>query len=211
MDHQANLARTIDSKLVAILRTSTAAPLLPAIDAIAAGGIDVVEITMTVPGTVNAIEQARDKFGDTILLGAGSVLDAETARTCMMAGAKFIVSPVMRRDVIDVCKRYGALVMPGALTPTEVLNAWESGADIVKVFPANAVGGPTYVKALRGPMPQLRLMPTGGVNLDTITAFLDAGACAVGLGSCLLTSEIVANKDWTALQQKAADFVSRAS
>ena len=147
-DHQATLTRTLDSRLVAILRTPTAEPLMPAMKAIAAGGIDVIEITMTVPGAITAIEKARDEFGDSIVLGAGSVVDAETARACMLAGAEFVVSPVVRRDVIDACKRYGAVVMPGALTPTEVLDAWEAGADVVKVFPANVVGGPKHIKAL---------------------------------------------------------------
>ena len=163
-DHHATLKRTLDERLVAILRTPTADPLMPAMKAINAGGINVIEITMTVPGALRAIEQAREEFGDSIVLGAGSVLDAETARACMLAGAEFIVSPVVRRDVIDVCKRYGAVVMPGAMTPTEVLDAWEAGADVVKVFPANVVGGPAFIKALKGPLPQVRLLPTGGVN-----------------------------------------------
>lgn len=207
MDHQANLKRTLDGRLVAILRTPTAEPLLPAMEAIAAGGIDVIEITMTVPGAIRALEKARDKFGDSILLGAGSVLDSETARACMLAGAEFIVSPVVRHDVIDICKRYGAVVMPGAMTPTEVLDAWEAGADAVKVFPANVVGGPAYLKALKGPLPQVRLLPTGGVNKETIVDYLNAGACAVGLGSCLLSASIVAAADWDTLQQDAAEFV----
>lgn len=211
MDHQANLRRTLDGRLVAILRTATAEPLLPAIEAIAAGGIDVIEITMTVPGALGALEKARDKFGDSILLGAGSVLDGETARACMLAGAEFIVSPVLRRDVIDMCKRYGAVVMPGAMTPTEVLDAWEAGADVVKVFPANMAGGPGYLKALHGPLPQIRLMPTGGVNKDTLRDFLSAGASAVGLGSCLLSASILADSDWNALQTEAAALVKLAA
>jgi 2-dehydro-3-deoxyphosphogluconate aldolase/(4S)-4-hydroxy-2-oxoglutarate aldolase len=211
MDHQANLKRTLDGRLVAILRTPTAKPLLPAMEAIVAGGIDVIEITMTVPGAIGALEKARDKFGDSVLLGAGSVLDAETARACMLAGAEFIVSPVVRRDVIDMCKRYGAVVMPGAMTPTEVLGAWEAGADVVKVFPANIVGGPAYLKALRGPLPQIRLMPTGGVNKATIADFFDAGACAVGLGSSLISTSMIANSDWDAVQREAAEFVRLAA
>lgn len=210
-DHHATLKRTLDERLVAILRTPTTEPLMPAMKAINAGGINVIEITMTIPGALRAIEQARDEFGDSIVLGAGSVLDAESARACMLAGAEFIVSPVLRRDVIDVCKRYGAVVMPGAMTPTEVLDAWEAGADVVKVFPANVVGGPAFIKALKGPLPQVRLLPTGGVNLDTVADFFAAGACAVGMGSCLLSSEIVQASDWDQLQNRAAEFVSLAS
>ncbi|MFK7817994.1 MAG: bifunctional 4-hydroxy-2-oxoglutarate aldolase/2-dehydro-3-deoxy-phosphogluconate aldolase [Planctomycetaceae bacterium] len=209
-DQQATLRRTLDGRLVAILRTPTADPLIPAMKAILAGGIDVIEITMTVPGALRAIEKARDEFGDSIVLGAGSVLDAETARACMLAGAEFIVSPVVRCDVIEICKRYGAVVMPGAMTPTEILNAWESGADVVKVFPANVVGGPSYIKAVKGPLPQVRLMPTGGVNTDTIGDFFAAGACAVGMGSCLLSSDIVDSSDWDRLRERSAQFVQLA-
>lgn len=211
MDHNANLQRTLNSRLVAILRTPDAEHLLSAMKAIAAGGIDVIEITMTVPGALGAIEAARDRFGDSILLGAGSVLDAETARSCMLAGAEFIVSPIVRRDVIDVCRRYGAVVMPGALTPTEVADAWEAGADIVKVFPANVVGGAAYIKALKAPLPQIRLLPTGGVNKETIRDFLSAGACAVGLGSSLASSRVMAERDWDTLRADAAELVRLAA
>lgn len=206
-DHQRTLQRTLEGRLVAILRTPTAEPILPAMKAIAEGGIDVIEITMTVPGAVKLIEQARNEFGDSIVLGAGSVIDAETARTCMHAGAEFIVSPVMRRDVIDVCKRNGSVVMPGAMTPTEVLDAWEAGADLVKVFPANVVGGPGFIKALKAPLPQLRLMPTGGVNKNTVTDFFDAGASAVGMGSCLLSPSVLESSNWDGLRETAMDFV----
>ncbi len=211
MDHQANLKRTLDARLVAILRTPGPERLLPAMRALLAGGIHVIEVTMTVPGALRVLEAAREEFGDSVLLGAGSVLDAETARTCMLAGAEFIVSPVVRCDVIDICRRYGAVVMPGALTPTEVLAAWEAGADIVKIFPANVVGGPGYLKAVRAPLPQVRLMPTGGVNRETLQPFLRAGAAAVGLGSSLLSSSIVERQDWDALQSASAELVTLAS
>jgi len=138
---------------------------------------------------------------------AGEVIDSETARAAMLAGAEFIVSPVVKPDVIQCCKRYGKPVMPGAMTPTEILTAWEAGADVVKIFPAN-IGGPGYLKAVKAPLPQVRLMPTGGVNLETLTDFMEAGACAVGLGSSLVTREILASGNMDHLRERAEKFVS---
>lgn len=211
MDSARILDRVLTRRVVAILRTPTSEPLLRAMEAIVAGGIDLIEITMTVPGALKAMERARSHFGDSITLGAGSVLDAETARACLSAGAEFIVSPVFRTDLVRLCKRYGAVVMPGAMTPTEALAAWEAGADIVKIFPANIVGGPACLKALRAPLPQIRLMPTGGVNQDTINDFFEAGACAVGLGSCLASNAVIAGEDWDELQSRSAAFAALAA
>ena len=140
------------------------------------------EITFTVPDALEVIRQVRRELGDAVVLGAGTVLDPETARAALLAGAEFIVAPTVNLEVIRLCRRYDKVVMPGAFTPTEVLTAWEAGADVVKIFPAD-LGGPPYLKALRGPLPQVRLMPTGGVDLDTAEAFLKAGACCLGVGA----------------------------
>src|SRR5262249_54494308 len=153
--------------------------------ALADGGVSVVEITMTVPGALDVVRRVRETLGDRLLLGAGTVLDPETARAALLAGAEFLVAPTVNLDVIRLCQRYDKLVMPGPFTPTEILAAWEAGADIVKVFPADVVG-PAFFKALRGPLPQVRLMPTGGVDLTTAAAFLRAGACCLGVGGQLV-------------------------
>jgi 2-dehydro-3-deoxyphosphogluconate aldolase/(4S)-4-hydroxy-2-oxoglutarate aldolase len=170
-----------------------------------------VEITFTVPNAIEVIAQVRKTLGDAVVLGAGTVLDPETARAALLAGAEYVVSPALNLDVIRLCRRYDKVVMPGAFTPTEVLQAWETGADIVKIFPADAVG-PSYLKALRGPFPQVRVMPTGGVDLSTAEAFLRAGACCLGVGSQLVDPKAVAQKDFgklTALATQYAALVQR--
>ena len=185
MSREADLQRVLDGGIVAIIRASSGEQLVGVAEALYAGGIDVIEVTFTVPRVLEILADVREALGEKILLGAGTVLDPESARAALLAGAEFIVCPNVDVDVIRMCRRYGKLVMPGALTPTEVVTAWEAGADIVKIFPAD-VGGPGYLKALAGPLPQVRLLPTGGVDLDTVGSFLDAGACAVGLGSALV-------------------------
>ena len=166
-----------------------------------------IEVTFTVPRVLEIISAIRDSLGEKILLGAGTVLDAESARAAMLAGAEFIVCPTVNLDVIRICRRYDKLVMPGALTPTEVLTAWEAGADIVKVFPAD-VGGPGYLRALHGPLPQVKLLPTGGVDLETLGGFFDAGACAVGLGSSLVEKQAVATGDMARIRELAEAYVA---
>ena len=153
------------------------------------------------------LEKVAEKLGNRALLGAGTVLDAETARGAILAGAEFIVSPVVNAEVIQLCQRYDKLVMPGALTPTEVVKAWETGADIVKIFPADT-GGPAYLKALKAPLPQIHMMPTGGVNLQTAAAFLDAGACALGMGGSLVSAEDIRTGNFDAITEKAKSYVS---
>lgn len=190
MDRHTNLQRVLDGGIVAIIRASSGDMLVDVAKALYEGGVDVIEVTFTVPGAIDVLKQVDRELGKQILLGAGSVLDSETARAALLAGAKFIVSPIVNTDVIQLCNRYSAVCMPGAMTPTEVCTAWNAGADVVKIFPAT-IGGPAYLKALHGPLPQVRLMPTGGVNLDTLTDFLDAGACAVGLGSSLVEKSAV--------------------
>ncbi|HUG92581.1 MAG TPA: bifunctional 4-hydroxy-2-oxoglutarate aldolase/2-dehydro-3-deoxy-phosphogluconate aldolase, partial [Planctomycetaceae bacterium] len=201
------LSRILDRGLVAIIRAPSSEQLAGVARALFEGGIDVIEVTLTVPKALEIIAAVRRDLGARVLLGAGSVLDAETARAALLAGAEFIVSPAVRHDVIQLCRRYGKVVMPGAFTPTEVLSAWEAGADIVKIFPAD-VGGPAYLKAIAAPLPQVRLMPTGGVNLDTLEAFLRAGACAVGLGSALVDQQAIGGGDMARLRDLAAQYVA---
>ncbi len=173
--------------------------------ALAEGGVTAAEITFTVPDAVEVIRQVRKALGDQVVLGAGTVLDPETARAALLAGAEYLVAPTVNPEVIRLCRRYDKVVMPGAFTPTEALTAWETGADVVKIFPAD-VGGPAYLKALRGPLPQIRLMPTGGVNLDTAEAFLKAGACCLGVGSQLVDPKAVARGDFDRIRELASQY-----
>jgi 2-dehydro-3-deoxyphosphogluconate aldolase/(4S)-4-hydroxy-2-oxoglutarate aldolase len=175
-----------DIGIIPVVRARTADEAMRAIDAIRAGGISVLEITMTVPGAVGVIEQVTARFGNDALVGAGTVLDAETARECVLNGAQFIVSPALNFETIAYCREHDIAVMPGALTPTEVVQAWNAGADFVKVFPAGAVGGPSYLKSLKAPLPQIELVPTGGVSLKTAADFIRAGAAALGVGADLV-------------------------
>ena len=196
--------------LVPVIRAETKDEAIRVIDAIEAGGIPLLEITMTVPGALSIIEAVR-KREKSAVVGAGTVLDAETARACMLAGAQFIVSPALNVPTIEVCRRYSVAVMAGALTPTEVVNAWSAGADVVKVFPCGAVGGASYIKALKAPFPQMALMPTGGVSLKTAADFIKAGSFALGVGSDLIDSKAILEEDWntlaTAVSARAREYV----
>ena len=191
MSRESDLQRVLDGGIVSIIRADSGEQLVDVATTLYEAGIDVIEVTFTVPGVLDIIAAVRKKLGDKILLGAGTVLDTETARAAILAGAEFIVTPAVNVDVIKMCNRYSKVIMPGGFTPTEVLTAWEAGADIVKVFPADS-GGPSHLKALLGPLPQVRLMPTGGVDLETLPSYFKAGACAVGLGSSLVEKEAVA-------------------
>lgn len=206
MSKQSNLNRVLNGGVVAILRSPSGEMLGEVAQALLSGGVEVIEITFTVPRAHKVLEQVADRLGDKILLGAGTVLDAETARTALLAGAEFIVAPTVNREVIQLCRRYDKMVMPGALTPTEVLTAWEAGADIVKVFPSDFTG-PGYLKALLGPLPQVRLMPTGGVNLKTAADFLRAGACALGIGGALADPKAIAARDFAKIESLARQYV----
>ncbi|EDL57511.1 bifunctional 4-hydroxy-2-oxoglutarate aldolase/2-dehydro-3-deoxy-phosphogluconate aldolase [Gimesia maris] len=208
MSRHADLTQVLDRGAVAIIRASSGELLVDVSKAIYAGGLDVIEVTFTVPGVLDILAQTKRELGDKILLGAGTVLDTESARAAILAGAEFIVTPTVNTDVIDLCNRYDKLIMTGAFTPTEVLMAWEAGADIIKVFPA-FVGGPAYLKALHGPLPQIPLMPTGGVDLETLPAYLKAGACAVGLGSSLVTSQMVEAGDLDGIQKLTAEYMGK--
>ncbi len=207
MSKERQLQRVLDDGIVAVVRSPDSRQLVEVARALADGGVHVIEITMTVPNALDVLRQVRDALGDQILLGAGTVLDPETARAVFLAGAEYIVSPTVNVEVIKLCQRYNKLVMPGAFTPTEILTAWEAGADIVKVFPAEVVG-PAYFKALRGPLPQIRVMPTGGVDLTTAAAFLKAGACCLGIGSQLVEPRAVQERNFERLRDLARQYVA---
>ncbi len=202
-----DLDRVLDKGIVAIIRADSGEQLTQVARALYEGGVEIIEVTFTVLDALDIISQVRLDLGKKILLGAGTILDPETARAAMLAGAEFIVSPAVNLDVIRLCKRYGKVVMPGAFTPTEILAAWEAGADVVKVFPADVVG-PAYLKAVRAPLPHVRLMPTGGVNLDTLKDFVEAGACAVGLGSALVEKEAVKTRNMARIRDLAGQYVA---
>jgi 2-dehydro-3-deoxyphosphogluconate aldolase / (4S)-4-hydroxy-2-oxoglutarate aldolase len=207
MTKDKQLRHVLDCGIVAVIRSHDSQQLVEATRALADGGVTVVEITMSVPNALEVLRHIRQALGDRVLLGAGTVLDPETARAVLLAGAEYIVAPTINLDVIRLCRRYDKLVMPGAFTPTEILTAWEAGADIVKVFPAEVVG-PAYFKALRGPLPQVRLMPTGGVDLGTAAAFLQAGACCLGIGSQLVEPKAVAERNFDRIRDLARQYVA---
>jgi len=206
MSKQDDLKRVLDRAVIAVVRLPSGEQLVDVAEALLAGGVDVLEITFTVPRATHVLETVADRLGDKVLLGAGTVLDPETARAALLSGAEYLVSPTLNLDVIELARRYGKLVMPGAFTPTEILTAWEAGADIVKVFPSDTTG-PKYLRAVRGPLPQVRLMPTGGVNLDTAADFLRAGACALGIGGSLVEPQAVAAGDFDRIESLARQYV----
>ncbi len=193
--------------MVAIVRVSSAREAVDVCMAIARGGVTPIEVTMTVPGAIDAIREFKSAVKEEVLIGAGTVLDPETARACILAGADFIVSPTLNLEVIKVCRRYSKIIIPGTFTPTEILTAWEAGADIVKVFPAS-VGGPGYLKDIMGPLPQVKLVPTGGVNLETTPEFIKAGAVAVAAGTSLVNKKAVSEQNWDAITETARKFVA---
>ena len=205
MSRETTLGRILEGGIVAVVRSESSEPLVKVVRALAEGGVTAAEVTFTVPDAVEVIRQARREVGDGVVLGAGTVLDTETARAAILAGAEYIVAPTLNLDVIRLCRRYDRAVMPGAFSPTEVLSAWESGADVVKVFPAD-VGGPAYLKALRGPLPQIRLMPTGGVDLTTAERFLAAGACCLGVGSALVDPKAMLSNDFARIRDLASQY-----
>lgn len=199
------LDRIRDVGVVAILRANSSDQLLAAADAVKAGGVNAIEVTMTTPDALDVIRQATSKYGDEVLFGVGSVLDPETTRAAIMAGAQFVVCPTLNLQTIEMCRRYSVPVVPGAYTPTEILAAWESGADAVKVFPAS-VGGPQFIKAIKGPLPQIKLVPVGGVNLDTTADFIRAGADFVGVGGSLVNQKLLSEKNIDKITENAKRF-----
>ncbi|MGH9882654.1 MAG: bifunctional 4-hydroxy-2-oxoglutarate aldolase/2-dehydro-3-deoxy-phosphogluconate aldolase [Pyrinomonadaceae bacterium] len=201
------LKHITDIGIVPVVRAESAAEALAVVDAIRAGGVSILEITMTVPGAVNVIAEIAHKYGNDVVVGAGTVIDSETARQCILAGAQFVVGPSLNISVIETCQQHSIAVCPGALTPTEVVTAWQAGADIVKIFPCGAVGGARYLKALKAPLPQIRMMPTGGVTLETASDFIAAGAVALGVGADLVDLKAIRNGEPEKVTRAAAAYV----
>jgi 2-dehydro-3-deoxyphosphogluconate aldolase/(4S)-4-hydroxy-2-oxoglutarate aldolase len=202
------LRSILDIGVVPVVRTSSADSAIRAIEAVYRGGIRAAEITMTVPGAVKALEKLADTFGDKLVLGAGTVLDPETARICMLAGAQFFVTPALNVKTIEIAKRYSKIIMPGALTPTEIVTAWEAGADFVKVFPCGALGGAKYIQALKAPLPHIEMVPTGGVSLETTGDFLRAGAAAVAVGGELIDAKTIDEGRYEVFEERARQFLA---
>jgi 2-dehydro-3-deoxyphosphogluconate aldolase/(4S)-4-hydroxy-2-oxoglutarate aldolase len=202
-----HIRRIEDGGVVAIVRFDRSEDLIQVARAVSAGGVHAIEFTMTTPNALQIIEQSVREFGKEVLLGAGTVLDAETARAAILAGAEFVVAPTLSPEVIEVCRRYSKVVIPGAFTPTEILTAWECGADFVKVFPAE-FGGPAYLKAVLAPLPQVKLIPVGGVSLDTTGDFIKAGAAAVAVGGNLVKKSAIAAGRFDELTELAQGFVA---
>lgn len=199
-----NLIR--ETGVIAIMRAQSSAQLIAAADAIKKGGVRVIEVTMTTPGALGVIEEATKRYGEDVLFGAGTVLDAETARSAILAGTGFIVAPTLNLEVIALCNRYSVPVIPGCYTPTEMLTAWEAGADMIKLFPAS-VGGPSLIKAIRAPLPQLEIVPVGGVNLNTAAEFIRNGAAALGVGGNLINQKLLDAGDMGELTHRAMAFI----
>ncbi|WP_058308832.1 bifunctional 4-hydroxy-2-oxoglutarate aldolase/2-dehydro-3-deoxy-phosphogluconate aldolase [Gracilibacillus massiliensis] len=203
------LQKIYENKLVAIIRGVPSHHVLDVARALYQGGIKTLEITVDTPNVLQAITQVREEFADEIIVGAGTVLDAETARAAIMAGSQFIFSPTVDIDTIKLTKRYGVVSIPGAMTPTEILTAYENGGDVIKVFPATVLG-PNYLKDIKGPLPHIPLMPTGGVNIDNISDYFKVGAVAAGLGSALVKKQdSYTAEDLAALTERAKQFVSQ--
>jgi 2-dehydro-3-deoxyphosphogluconate aldolase/(4S)-4-hydroxy-2-oxoglutarate aldolase len=201
------LKRIRDTGLIPVVRAESSDQAMRAVAALKAGGLDVLEVTMTVPGAIEVIRAMLSEYGSGTLIGAGTVLDPETAQACIQAGAQFIVSPALNEETIKFCRREGVAIFPGALTPTEVVRAWKAGADAVKVFPAGAVGGASYLKALKAPLPQIELIPTGGVSLKTAADFIKAGAMALGVGADLVDSQALRDGNSVLITERARQFL----
>ena len=206
MDKAEKLERIHRTGVIAIMRAESSRQLIEAADAIRTGGVEVIEVTMTTPGALDVIAEATEKYGQEVLFGAGTVLDAETARAAILAGAGYIVSPTFNLDLVELCNRYSIPVIPGCYTPTEMLRAWEAGADAVKLFPAS-VGGPGLIRAILAPLPQLRIVPVGGVNLKTAAEFIEVGAFALGVGSSLINQSLLDTGDLEELTRRADAFI----
>jgi 2-dehydro-3-deoxyphosphogluconate aldolase/(4S)-4-hydroxy-2-oxoglutarate aldolase len=207
MNQSEALAMIRDTGVIAIMRAQSSDQLLQAADAIRAGGVQALEVTLTTPGALTIIEQSRARYDEGVLFGAGSVLDGVSARAAILAGAQFIVSPSFKPELAAICRRYSVPVMPGAFTSTEIVTAWESGADMVKVFPAS-LGGPALIKALKAPLPQIDMVPVGGVSLENAADFIRAGASAIGAGSALVNQRLLEAGDFDALEERARRLIA---
>jgi 2-dehydro-3-deoxyphosphogluconate aldolase/(4S)-4-hydroxy-2-oxoglutarate aldolase len=208
MDKQTVRDRIIEIGIVPVVRAASPREARIAADAVCEGGIPIVEITMTVPGAVDVIRELTRGGTSDVLIGAGTVLNVEAARRCLDAGAQFLVSPGLNLQVVELAAREGKLMMAGALTPTEVITAWEAGSDFVKVFPCGLVGGAKYIKALKGPLPQIPLVPTGGVNLNTAAEFIEAGAAALGIGGELVQADALKANTPEVIVENARKFLT---
>jgi len=197
----------VSEGLIPVIRVASVTEAMDVADAIKAGGVTLIEITMSVPGALDAIKDLAKKYKDDIIMGAGTILDTETGRAALLAGAQFLVTPTLNLGLIELAHRYSAVIVPGAATPTEILTAWNAGADMVKVFPAAQLGGPEYIKALRGPLPQVLYVPTGGVNLQNAGAFIKAGATALGAGGELVDKKAVKEKKFNVITENTRAFL----
>jgi 2-dehydro-3-deoxyphosphogluconate aldolase/(4S)-4-hydroxy-2-oxoglutarate aldolase len=199
--------RMVSEGLIPVIRVTSAQEAIDVSDAIKEGGVSLIEITMSVQGALDAIRELAKKYKDDIIMGAGTVLDPETGRAALLAGAQFIVTPTLNLDLIQLAHRYSVVIVPGAATPTEILTAWNAGADMVKIFPAAQLGGPEYIKALKGPLPQVLYVPTGGVNLQNSGAFIKAGATALGVGGELVDKKAVKEKKFNIITENTRAFL----
>lgn len=206
-DKDKNLQIMLESGVTAVLRAKDSAQLMKVSEALAEGGVKSIEVTMTTPNALAVISEVSKKMGKEILVGVGTVLDPETARAAILAGAQFVVGPTLNFDVIALCKRYGKVVVPGTFTPTEMLAAWEAGADLCKLFPATALG-PQYIKDVHGPLPQVEIIPTGGVTYENTPDFIKAGAAAVAAGSAMVPKAALESGDFAAIRDMGAKFVA---
>ena len=200
--------RILEIGIIPVIRCSSAREAFFAVEAVTAGGIPIAELTMTVPGAIDVIAELVKKLGENVIIGAGTVLDAETAQRCIDAGAEFIVSPGFELETVQLTKRLGTLMIAGALTPTEVITAWKAGCDFVKIFPCGNVGGARYIKALKGPLPQVPMIPTGGVNLETAADFIRAGAAALGIGGELVSPAALKSGDSLEITRAARRYLA---
>ena len=206
-DKEKDFKFMVDSGVVAVLRAKDGSQLYDVAKALAEGGVKSIEVTMTTPNALGVISDVSKKMGDECLIGVGSVLDPETARAAILAGARFVVGPALNLDVVKLCRRYSRIVVPGTFTPTEMMTAWEAGADLCKLFPAGAVG-PKYIKDIHGPFPQIEIIPTGGVNEETTVEFIKMGAAAVAAGSAMVSKDALAAGDFDAIRETATKFVA---
>jgi 2-dehydro-3-deoxyphosphogluconate aldolase / (4S)-4-hydroxy-2-oxoglutarate aldolase len=208
VDQKDVLRRIYEVGVVPVVRAASASEAIQVVEAIRAGGLAILEITMTVPGAVKVIEEIANRYGDEVLVGAGTVLDPKTARACILAGARFVVSPALNVQTIEFCRNSSVAVFPGALTPTEVVTAWQAGADAVKVFPCGAVGGAKYLASLKAPLPQIEMIPTGGVSLATAASFIAAGAFALGVGADLVDLKAMRSGEPERVAQAARAYIA---
>jgi len=207
MEKREVFGRMMSEGLIPVIRVTSAQEAMDVADAIKEGGVNFIEITMNVQGAIDVIKELSQRYKDEIIMGAGTVLDPETGRAALLAGAQFIVSPTLNLDLVHLAHRYSALVIPGTMTPTEILTAWNAGADMVKVFPAAQLGGPEYIRAIRGPLPQILLVPTGGVTLQNAGAFIKAGATALGVGGELVDKKAIKEKKLNVITQNTRAFL----